>query len=638
MNTMILRTDYSRFELNDTLVDDYGVIYSRDGKKLLKGKDLENYVVKEGTEIICDRAFQSMSFSKITLPNSIKALGVCCFANNKKLEEINFPQSIDYLATNNPFGGCTSLKHINIESDKFIIDNNLLYSKDYRVLYCAFHNFADGSIVEIDSRTKEIAANCFWSHKNLYRVVIPLSVCKIGKAAFKYCKIERIEIKGKIEVIPEEFAESSSGELIELPESVKIVKKRAFHFSNYEKITIGELVEEIEEDAFSNANGIFALSFKNLKTIHKAAFRDCLKLETLIIDGTIKEISSEAFQQCFNLSHIELCKSVSVIKDCVFFQEPQLEKIVIKGRIKEIGVGNFLDCDNLSEICVDKENYFPLLSVIVKHTPRLESIIYDNFYNIKQDNPLYIASLELERAHVKSNALNPEERFSFVKPYLLKFSKEKNKKGWFKRLDYRDYSTTGHSALISSMFINRENVQKILGTSICALNDLGLGYYYYSDELRHHECTALIIQTLVENESYITSIIEECLRILGINNEMKNIKEYVAYIIEFLYPRIININEDTNEVKFRFSDYPNINAQRIIYKRNKFVEELLTECPDFYDRDDYKEKFVLFYTTLMTVVRKHVLVISRDDYNDIIGENNTYIRKIYFDENNYTIE
>jgi hypothetical protein len=132
----------------------------------------------------------------------------------------------------------------------------------------------------------------------------------------------------------------------------------------------------------------------------------------------------------------------------------------------------------------------------------------------------------------------------------LKFSKEKNKKGWFKRLDYRDYSTTGHSALISSMFINRENVQKILGTSICALNDLGLGYYYYSDELRHHECTALIIQTLVENESYITSIIEECLRILGINNEMKNIKEYVAYIIEFLYPRIININEDNSLEKF----------------------------------------------------------------------------------------
>lgn len=84
-------TSYLDIEIKNSFTDEYGVIYSHDGKRLLKGRELEDYVIREGTEIICDRAFQSMSFSKITLPQSLKALGVCCFANNKLLKDINFP-------------------------------------------------------------------------------------------------------------------------------------------------------------------------------------------------------------------------------------------------------------------------------------------------------------------------------------------------------------------------------------------------------------------------------------------------------------------------------------------------------------------------------------------------------------------
>ena len=46
-----------RKDLDESYTDKYGVIYSKDGKRLLKGCDLKEYIVKEGTEVICNDAF-----------------------------------------------------------------------------------------------------------------------------------------------------------------------------------------------------------------------------------------------------------------------------------------------------------------------------------------------------------------------------------------------------------------------------------------------------------------------------------------------------------------------------------------------------------------------------------------------------
>lgn len=618
----LYRTDYSDAELNDAITDEFGVKYSRDGKRLIKGCDIEGYVVRNGTEIICDRAFQSMSFAKITLPASVKALGICCFANNTLLEDINFPSSIEYLANNNPFGGCFTLKHINIESDKFIIDNHLLYSSDFCVLFCAFHCFEDGSIVEVDNRTVEISANCFWSHNNISNLFIPKSVRIIGNAAFKCCKIKRIEVKGEIEILPEQFVANSCLDYLEIPQTVKIIKKKAFCLSNIKKVILGKSVEKIEEFAFSYSKGVTSICFNKLKEIDTAAFKLCTGLETLKINGPIKEIPYQAFWGCLNLNYLEIGESVSTIKDEAISNEPQLRKIVLKGNIKRIGNENFTECDNLSEISTTKDNYFHVLYAITKQDPRLEGIIYDGFYSIPRTNELYTASLELERAYIRSASLDPSDRFSFIKPYLQAFSKEKYKIGWFKRTEHRDYCTTGHAALISSLFINKKNEEKKFEMCICALSDFGLGYYYFSNKLRHNECAVYILQTLLEHKDYLAKVIDECLKRLKIETCSRN--EFLAYIIEYLF-YIITADGDDSEISISQNNNPIVDFQRINNKRALFVKKLLIECPDFYNRNDYEEKFDLYYTSFMKIVRQHVLSLT-EDYIDIIEEEASCIR------------
>ena len=70
--------------------DEYGVEYSADGKRLLDApSDIEKYVVRDGTLVICDAAFcRNEKLSSITLPESIAVIGGWAFNSCYYLTEV----------------------------------------------------------------------------------------------------------------------------------------------------------------------------------------------------------------------------------------------------------------------------------------------------------------------------------------------------------------------------------------------------------------------------------------------------------------------------------------------------------------------------------------------------------------------
>ena len=91
----------------DAIEDEYGVKYSRDGKKLLKASSSfrkKEYVVREGTEVICDGAFSGCkSLQSITIPNSVTKIGGYAFSgcthldepSRLRLKELNYTENQD---------------------------------------------------------------------------------------------------------------------------------------------------------------------------------------------------------------------------------------------------------------------------------------------------------------------------------------------------------------------------------------------------------------------------------------------------------------------------------------------------------------------------------------------------------------
>ena len=148
-------TKVTEEDLKDAIEDEYRVMYSRDGKKLLKASfsfRKKKYVVREGTEVICDDAFrQCGSLQSITIPNSVTSIGDFAFYLCESLQSITIPNSVTSIGKS-AFGLCVSLQSITIP----------------------------------DSVTS-IGDGAFWDCESLQSITIPDSVTSIGDDAFCLC-------------------------------------------------------------------------------------------------------------------------------------------------------------------------------------------------------------------------------------------------------------------------------------------------------------------------------------------------------------------------------------------------------------------------------------------------------------------
>ena len=74
----IISTKVTAEDKKDAWTDEFGVKYSKDGKKLLGSTyySLKNYTIRQGTRSICDFAFSSCtSLQSVTIPDSVTSIG-----------------------------------------------------------------------------------------------------------------------------------------------------------------------------------------------------------------------------------------------------------------------------------------------------------------------------------------------------------------------------------------------------------------------------------------------------------------------------------------------------------------------------------------------------------------------------------
>ena len=124
-----LSTETTKEELNEAFVDEWGVKYSKDGRKLLKapGELSGAYSVKVGTRIICDSAFSfCRSLSEIVIPSSVTSIGKGAFSRCVSLSEIVIPSSVTSIGKGT-FSYCYSLSEIVIPSSVTSIGDSAFY-------------------------------------------------------------------------------------------------------------------------------------------------------------------------------------------------------------------------------------------------------------------------------------------------------------------------------------------------------------------------------------------------------------------------------------------------------------------------------------------------------------------------------
>lgn len=191
-----LRTEVFPADLKkNSYVDEYGVYYSFDKKRLLyASKPLDSYVIPEGTEVICSYAFKENSISKVAFPESLRIIGDGAFTSCIQLKSIIFPDHIQNLG-NSTFSSCFSLTKIKLNHKIEILPSGTFSSCD--------------SLKNVDLREtsiKAIEAHSFSWCSNLETVSLPSSLHIINHHAFAYCeKMEAIIIPENVNKIEEEI-------------------------------------------------------------------------------------------------------------------------------------------------------------------------------------------------------------------------------------------------------------------------------------------------------------------------------------------------------------------------------------------------------------------------------------------------
>ena len=171
-------TEKTKEELKEAFVDEWGVKYSKDGRKLLKapGELSGVYSIKEGTRIICNSAFSSCSsLSEIVIPFSVTSIGDSAFDTCSSLSEIVIPSSVTSIG-DGAFSSCSSLSEIVIPSSVTSIGDFAFYCCDSL------------SEIVIPSSVTSIGDSALYRCDSLSEIVIPSSVASIGDSAFYKCK------------------------------------------------------------------------------------------------------------------------------------------------------------------------------------------------------------------------------------------------------------------------------------------------------------------------------------------------------------------------------------------------------------------------------------------------------------------
>ena len=349
-----LSTETTEEELKEAIVDERGVKYSKDGRKLLKATEGLNgaYSVKEGTRIICDSAFSWRSYlSEIVIPASVNSIGHGAFTGCSSLTCISIPKSVICL-NGNPFNGWNS--KLECLSPNFVYEDNVLFNKD-KSRIISFRNRNVESYV-IPSSVTSIGVRAFNNCNSLSEIVIPASVTSIGDFAFCSCSsLSEIVIPSSVTSIGDSvFSGCSSLSEIVIPSSVTSIGDSAFHdCSSLSEIVIPSSVTSIGDSAFWGCDSLSEIVIpSSVTSIGDDAFWDCDSLSEIVIPSSVTSIGDCAFSGCHSLSKIVIPSSVTSIGNSAFSGCSSLSDIVIPSSVTSIGRGAFNCCRSLSKIVI----------------------------------------------------------------------------------------------------------------------------------------------------------------------------------------------------------------------------------------------------------------------------------------------
>lgn len=229
----------------------------------LLSKNLKKVTLHDGIKSIGNGAFNLCSnLSDITLPNSLTELGMEAFLNDKALTAINIPANLEKIGECAIGGTSVSTITLDPNNKNFIIDDGVLYTKDYSILQVA--PVTGIKTYSVNSKCLGIAGGAFWGNE-LTSIKLPETLVAIGYGAFLGSQLSNIN----------------------WPKRLCYIDEQAFANTQFTELTLPETVYFINDGAFAGCKKLTTVNMPSGVTqIYAHAFQLCDKLTTFVANGS----------------------------------------------------------------------------------------------------------------------------------------------------------------------------------------------------------------------------------------------------------------------------------------------------------------------------------------------------------------
>ena len=326
-----MSTEATKAELNEAITDEFGVKYSKDGRKLLKvpQKLKGTYAIKEGTKIICNMVFcECDSLNSVVIPDGVAVIGNDAFSYCESLTSLIIPNSVTSIGES-AFEGCSSLTSLVIPDSVTSIRNS------------SFWGCSSLSSLVIPGRVTCIGESAFADCGSLKNLVLPESVVNIKGNLF--CKWN-----GEMKCLSPNFI-FEDGVLFNKDKSTII----SFRDKDITSYVIPDYVTSIGGDAFSGCESLTSLVIPDsVVSIGDGAFSHCESLKNIVLPNSITSIGFCVFQHCRSLKSLVIPDSVTSIDSLAFCYCESLTSLVIPDGVTSIGDGAFCTCESLESLVI----------------------------------------------------------------------------------------------------------------------------------------------------------------------------------------------------------------------------------------------------------------------------------------------
>lgn len=309
--------------------------------------ELKSVEIPAGIETLNSGIFRyCFSLEEVTLNEGLKETGQETFSYCYALKEINFPNSLETI-------GIRSFEKAGLT--KITCPENLITIKRGAFVSCA-------SLQEVllNENLQTIESNAF-QNSGIVEITVPASIPNVAASAFRECT-------GTIKVYTPQLYADLVNYKITSPESTYTVEligslqNIEFDDGDYHFIIIDADKNEVQltgmSESYKQANGDVKPSGSltipsqangygktyTVTSIGVSAFNDCVDLTDINLPETLNNIGQDAFRNCNSLNKIELPDNIKTIGSFAFVSCDNLSEIKWPANLESIGYGTFQTC------------------------------------------------------------------------------------------------------------------------------------------------------------------------------------------------------------------------------------------------------------------------------------------------------